>query len=192
VKNRKLTFSDQTEAILTQKTDFHNENVQFSDKQVTLDQIKAVYRRGVSDFITEFGSMGDFNATGLERVDNFLHLVKSGAPKTSSYISDNDLLPDSHPKSTLSLNNGITASAYARQELFVEIKPEDFYKNPEEAIFAMAEFSGLGYETIPAFRAVWKRAVSESENPFQRVSELATDLYASKDADLLPKLESNI
>jgi starvation-inducible DNA-binding protein len=191
-KNRKLTFSTRTEAVLNQKIELHNASVEFSDKKVTLDQIKAVYRRGVTDFVSEFGSVGDFNASGLERVTDFLHLVKSGAPRLSSYTSDNDLLPNLHPKATLKTENGLTASAYAEQALFVEIKPEDFYKNPEEVIFAMAEFSGLGYETIPAFRATWKRAVSDSENPFERVSKLATDLYDSKDADLLPKLESNI
>lgn len=191
-KNRKLTFSSQTEEILSQKTEKHNSSVEFSDKKVTLDQIKVVYRRGVTDFVSEFGSVGDFNSAGLERVADFLHLIKSGAPRLSSYTSDNDLLPNSHSKATLSSENGLTASAYAEQELFVELKPEDFYKNPEEIIFAMAEFSGLGYETIPVFRATWKRAVSDSENPFERVSTLATDLYASKDADLLPKLESNI
>lgn len=190
VKNRKLTFSNQTEALLSEKTDKHNASVELDSKKVTLDQIKAVYRRGVTDFVSEFGSIGDFNSAGLERVTTFLHLVKSGMPRLSSYVSDNDLLPNSHPKASLSLENGLTASAYAEQELLVEIKPEDFYESPEEIIFSMAEFSGLGYETIPAFRAAWKRAVSNSENPYERISELALDLYASKDADLLPKLES--
>jgi starvation-inducible DNA-binding protein len=192
VKNRKLTFSTQTEEALNQKVSQHNSSVEFLDKKVTLDQIKAVYRRGVTDFVSEFGSVGDFNSAGFERIANFLHLVKSGMPKLGSYTSDNDLLPNSHQKASLNSENGLTASAYAEQELFVELKPEDFYKNPEEIIFAMAEFSGLGYETIPAFRASWKRAVSNSENPFERVSNLATNLYASEDADLLPRPESII
>lgn len=77
---------------------------------------------------------------------------------------------------------------YDESQLFVELGGEEDYANDEDAIFAFAEFSGLGYETIPAFRAAWLRAVNAGENPFSRASELAVQLYESRDADLLPKV----
>jgi len=39
---------------------------------------------------------------------------------------------------------------------------------------------------MPAFRASWKRALESGEDPFDRVTELATDLHDSRDNDLLP------
>lgn len=77
---------------------------------------------------------------------------------------------------------------YDESQLFIELGGEDDYANDEDAIFAFAEFSGLGYETVPAFRAAWLRAVETGENPFSRAGELAVQLYESRDADLLPKV----
>jgi hypothetical protein len=83
----------------------------------------------------------------------------------------------------------LLASAYAEGELNVEIKSYEEYESPEEALFALTEFSGLGYEVEPAFRASWLRAVRNGENPFKRASMLASMTYDSLDADLLPKGE---
>jgi hypothetical protein len=81
----------------------------------------------------------------------------------------------------------LLASAYAEGELLVELKPYEEYNSPEEAVLALTEYSGLGYETEPAFRASWLRAVKNGENPFKRVSMLSTMTYDSLDSDLLPK-----
>jgi hypothetical protein len=78
---------------------------------------------------------------------------------------------------------------YDESQLFVELGREEDYANDEDAIFAFAEFSGLGYEAIPAFRAAWLRGVRDGENPFSRARELAVQLYDSRDADLLPLSE---
>ncbi len=83
----------------------------------------------------------------------------------------------------------LLASAYAESELTVEIKPYEDYESPEQAILALTEFSGLGYEVEPAIRASWLRAVRNNENPFKRASLLASLKYESLDADLLPKGE---
>ncbi len=81
----------------------------------------------------------------------------------------------------------LLASAQAEAELTVELKPEESYETPEQAIFAMTEFAGLGYEAEAAFRAAWLRAVRNNENPFKRASVLAVMTYDSMDSDLLPK-----
>ena len=65
-------------------------------------------------------------------------------------------------------------------------KQEHEYTSPEHAIFALAEFSGMGYEIIPALRASWARATKDDETPYERAMTLALNLYNSNDADLLP------
>jgi len=77
---------------------------------------------------------------------------------------------------------------YDESQLLVELGEHEDYASDEDAIFAFAEYSGLGYESIPAFRSAWLRAVESNEEPFGRARELAVKLYDSRDADLLPKV----
>jgi hypothetical protein len=77
----------------------------------------------------------------------------------------------------------LLASAYAETQLTVDLN----YETPEQAIVALTELSGLGYEAEPAIRASWLRAVKNGEDPFKRASMLATMKHDSLDADLLPK-----
>jgi len=72
------------------------------------------------------------------------------------------------------------------QELNIDLLSEEDYSSPEEAILAMAEYSGFGYEAEHAVRASWLRAVRNGENPFKRASLLASLGYESLDGDLLP------
>jgi hypothetical protein len=81
----------------------------------------------------------------------------------------------------------LLASAYAETQLSIELQPE--YETPEQAILALTEFSGFGYDAEPAFRASWLRAVRNGEDPFKRARMLSTMTYESLDADLLPKGE---
>jgi hypothetical protein len=72
------------------------------------------------------------------------------------------------------------------QELNIDLLPEEDYSSPEEAILAMTEYSGFGYEAEHAIRASWLRGVRNGENPFKRASLLASLGYESLDGDLLP------
>jgi hypothetical protein len=72
------------------------------------------------------------------------------------------------------------------QELGIDLLDEQDYSSPEEAILAMAEYSGFGYEAEHAVRASWLRAVRNGEDPFKRASLLASLGYDSLDSDLLP------
>jgi len=78
-----------------------------------------------------------------------------------------------------------------QQELEIDLGNEEDYESPEQAILAMAEFSGYGYEAEHAIRASWLRAVRNEENPFKRASLLASLGLESLDADLLPVKEDN-
>jgi hypothetical protein len=73
-----------------------------------------------------------------------------------------------------------------QQELETSLGSEEDYELPEQAILAMAEYSGYGYEAEHAIRASWLRAVRNGENPFKRASLLASLGKESLDADLLP------
>jgi hypothetical protein len=115
----------------------------------------------------------------MTRVNAFTVLNQDAALVSSGYTSDYDLLPWGHSLSSRKNSN------YAL-ELTVTPLPEDEYATQEEAIFSLAEFSGLGYETIPAIRAAWMRGIKNNENPFERAAVLASALYDSPDADLLP------
>jgi hypothetical protein len=39
----------------------------------------------------------------MARVNAYLYLLKNGRPQDRKYITDNDLLPKDHPKSTRSM-----------------------------------------------------------------------------------------
>ena len=75
------------------------------------------------------------------------------------------------------------------KELEIVLGNREDYEYPEDAIIAMAEYSGFGYEAEHAIRASWLRAVRNGEDPFKRASLLASLGYESLDADLLPDLE---
>ncbi len=75
------------------------------------------------------------------------------------------------------------------KELEIVLKDKEDYEYPEDAILAMAEYSGFGYEAEHAIRAAWLRGVRNGEDPFKRASLLASLGYDSLDADLLPEIE---
>jgi starvation-inducible DNA-binding protein len=79
---------------------------------------------------------------------------------------------------------------YYNKQLSVSLKNESEYSSAEEAILAITEMSGQGYKLVPAVRAAWMRGVRDGESPFDRATVLASALYKSKDADLLPRQEN--
>lgn len=83
----------------------------------------------------------------------------------------------------------VMASVEANRELLVEVPEINNFDRPEDAILALTEFSGLGYEVEPAIRASWIRAVNRGDNPYVRAKHLAESTYKSLDADLLPVQE---
>ena len=188
--SKKITFSKAVETSLRNKVKEHNDSVDAASKKVSLSKLKAVYRRGAGAFSTSHRPDQNRASWSMARVNAFLHLVKSGSPKNPKYTTDNDLLPASHPKSsvTASGSTGLD-SVYAESLLTVRIESPESYATPEDAIYAFTEYAGLGYEALPVFRAAWKRGVAENEDPFTRAADLAINLYDSKDADLLPKQE---
>jgi hypothetical protein len=194
--SKTVNFSKKVEESLSNKVKEHNEK---SDRKASLRMLKAVYRRGAGAFSSSHRPDQNRNSWAMGRVNAFLHLLKSGSPKNSKYTTDNDLLPASHPKSS---KKSVRASGESfpgdetrtevyeydySGELTIVLLPETEYTSKEQAIFALAEYSGAGYEVIPALNAAWIRGELASESPFERAKELAISLHDGRDAELLPK-----
>jgi starvation-inducible DNA-binding protein len=179
--SKKIVFSARTEGSLRKKVEEHNKNAK-PGRKATLPMLKAVYRRGSGAFSSSHRPGMTRDGWAMARVNAFLKLLKSGSPANPNYKQDNDLLPKAHPKSSRA-----EASLMQHELLEIALKSADEYGSPEHAIYSMAEYSGLGYEAIPALRGAWLRGVRDGDVPFERAYTLATKLYESKDADLLPK-----
>lgn len=194
---RKIFFSADVEASLRSAVSDHNR--QFGSnisKRADIRAVRAVYRRGAGAFTASASMNYNRDTWAKARVRSFLGLLASGRPTNAAYTADNDLLPASHPKSDKrnaeSLSNSMQkVQSVATNSLVASIKSAKEFQSPEHAIFALAEYSGLGYDLIPAVRAVWNRATEAHENPFERAYNFVANLYSSTDADLLPKQETN-
>jgi hypothetical protein len=96
---RMIKFSDAVETSLRNKVEAHNEKAS-KGRKTSLATLKAVYRRGAGAYSTSHRPGKTRNQWAMARVNAFLKLLKAGKPENSAYVSDNDLLPASHPKST--------------------------------------------------------------------------------------------
>jgi len=179
--SKKIVFSAKTETALRNKVAEHNKDAK-PGRKATLPMLKAVYRRGSGAFSSSHRPGKTRDQWAMARVNAFLKLLRSGSPANPNYKQDNDLLPKAHPKSSRG-----EASVLQHELLQIALKSADEYGSPEHAIYSMAEYTGLGYEAIPALRGAWLRGVRDGDVPFERAYALATKLYESKDADLLPK-----
>ena len=92
--------------------DKHNEDVGDDPaKKANLGALKAVFRRGAGAFSTSHRpSVSSRDQWAVARVKAFLKLLKRGRPENPKYITDYDLLPKDHPKSTKK-DNGKTVLA---------------------------------------------------------------------------------
>lgn len=97
---KKITFNAATTTALENKVKEHNEKVDAPSKKATLRALKAVYRRGAGAFSTSHRPGMQRAQWAMARVNHFLRLLRAGKPKDPKYITDNDLLPSGHPRST--------------------------------------------------------------------------------------------
>ena len=95
-----------TEAIetgLSNKVTEHNDSLDSdapSWKRATPGMLRAVYRRGSGAYSTSHRPGISRAAWSMARVNAFLVLLKRGRPANPAYITDNDLLPKGHPRSS--------------------------------------------------------------------------------------------
>jgi hypothetical protein len=183
---RKVTFSKAVSNALASKMKECNVGA-FDGREASIEMLSAVYRRGAGAY-SALANLGvSRHDWAMARVNAFVSLLQGSEGLSPMYTADFDLLPTNHPNSEMVLTAGATTYTYD-DELTVHLyESEEDYESQEHAIFSLAEFSGLGYETIPAIRAAWMRGIKNNENPYERAAVLASALYDSPDADLLPK-----
>jgi hypothetical protein len=96
---KSVNFTAAITKSLETKVKEHNEKAP-NGRKVTLAKLKAVYRRGAGAFSTSHRPDQNRNSWAMARVNAFLHLVRTGSPKNKKYVTDNDLLPKMHPRSS--------------------------------------------------------------------------------------------
>ncbi len=101
-----IKLSDSTETALRNKVKDHNEKMREDNRpdwtRTTYGQLAAVYRRGSGAYSTSHRPGVSRAAWSMARVNAYLYLLRNGKPENSKYITDYDLLPKDHPKSTRS------------------------------------------------------------------------------------------
>jgi hypothetical protein len=107
---KSVKFTDSIITALEKKVKDHNEKAP-NGRKVTLAKLKAVYRRGAGAFSTSHRPDQTRNSWAMARVNAFLKLVRSGRPTNPKYVTDNDLLPKMHPRSTASIQFSSTLQA---------------------------------------------------------------------------------
>ena len=95
-----IEIDDATEQALRTKLDEHNEKHSAASKRTDLGVLKAVYRRGAGAFSTSHRPGMTRGQWAMARVNAFLELLRTGKPGSAKYITDNDLLPAEHARST--------------------------------------------------------------------------------------------
>ena len=98
-KGSEIKVNDATRAALRKKVRDHNDANPQKSKRATLNDLLKVYRRGAGAFSTSHRPNVTSRAQwAMARVNAYLYLLKNGKPKKAAYVTDNDLLPDGHPK----------------------------------------------------------------------------------------------
>ena len=95
-----IKISEETETALRNKIATHNETHTAAGKRANLGSLKAVYRRGAGAFSTSHRPGMTRNQWSMGRVNAYLYLLANGKPKKAAYTTDNDLLPEEHPRAS--------------------------------------------------------------------------------------------
>ena len=84
----------------------HNDKLDGPDpswKRATVGMLRTVFRRGAGAYSTSHRPGVTRNQWAYARVNAYLYLLRNGRPENPAYITDNDLLPKDHPRSSRTL-----------------------------------------------------------------------------------------
>jgi len=113
-KSGNITINAATEKAIQNKVTAHNDQMETDDRpswtRVRAGSLRSVYRRGAGAYSTSNRPGIGRAQWAMARVNAFLFLASSGAPKNPKYITDNDLLNEDHPR-------------YSKQERAISYKP---------------------------------------------------------------------
>ena len=95
-----IKFSEATEKAIRGRIEKHNEDVKSMAtwRKLKMGTAKAVVRRGFGAYSTSHRPGVSRQAWGLARLRAFSYLLKNDRPQNPAYKSDNDLLPEQHPR----------------------------------------------------------------------------------------------
>jgi HK97 family phage prohead protease len=105
-----IELSEAVETGLKNKAEEHNKDVgDNQSKRATVGMLRTVFRRGAGAYSTSHRPGVTRDQWAYARVNAFLYLLRNGRPENKNYVTDNDLLPKSHPKSTRSSNSDVVS-----------------------------------------------------------------------------------
>lgn len=97
-EREKIELNERTNQALRNMVKEHNESNASQSKRTSLRTLQKVYLRGSGAFSTSHRPGTTRAQWSFGRVRAFLYLLKNGKPKSAKYITDNDLLPNEHPR----------------------------------------------------------------------------------------------
>jgi hypothetical protein len=97
---RDIEITEAVETALRNKMEAHNEAHDEPGKRATMGMLRSVWRRGAGAFSVSHRPGMTRQQWAMARVNSFLTLLRRGRPENARYVTDNDLLPEDHPKST--------------------------------------------------------------------------------------------
>jgi hypothetical protein len=97
---REIEIDEAVETGLRNKMKAHNERHEELSKRATMGMLRSVWRRGAGAFSVSHRPGMTRQQWAMARVNAFLFLLSRGRPENERYVTDNDLLPEDHPKST--------------------------------------------------------------------------------------------
>lgn len=95
-----IDLDEAVEASLKAKVAEHNDKHPEAGKNASLGALKAVWRRGAGAFSTSHRPGVGRQQWAMARVNAYLTLLRTGSPANPKYVTDNDLLPSGHPRSS--------------------------------------------------------------------------------------------
>lgn len=91
--------AEQEKTLQKKVDDFNEKESNTKYGTATLGQLKSVFQRGLGAFNTSHSPrVQSAEQWAYARVNAYLYLLKNGRPQNPKYKTDNDLLPEKHPK----------------------------------------------------------------------------------------------
>jgi hypothetical protein len=91
--------AEQEVTLQNKADDFNEKDSNTRNGRATLGALKSVFQRGLGAFNTSSSPrVTSASQWAFARVNAYLFLLKNGRPENPKYTTDNDLLPEKHPK----------------------------------------------------------------------------------------------
>jgi len=173
-RSRELVLPQNVEAELRAMVDDHNATAGEGLK-TTFAKCKTVYRRGARKYAGEMAEGTTRHQSALKRVGEFLNQISNEKLLKTFNTQDADLLPASHVKALSS--DPLTASAAVKSGLTVTVKRPTEYKNIDDAVLDIVEFSGKGYESAQEIKDAWFYGQSKGKSGYNTALAVALGYF---------------